>query len=310
MIPSSLRNVLVAGALIVLGALALAGCGPKAGGQLFPNVRPSVELTYAPVSPDRTNPYFYAYPVNWSGDDPDGRVDHYEYAIDPPTVVVYDTTKCSNGDTCWVTTKKNSEIVFFRASHPDSIKPFKTPTASDFHVFVIKAVDDRGAESARKYRAFFAYTIAPTVRILNPIPSALLFAQVTPSVRVDWTGSDIDGQFSQKPVKYKYKMLDLSDLDNQIFRANPDSLRRREAATNWAGWDSTAADTQFVQFTNLTPRRSYMFVLIGFDEAGAYSPLKVMLQNCTAISLGVGMKRRSPKPNISKACQIAKGTAR
>jgi hypothetical protein len=286
MIPSSLRNVLVAGALIVLGALALTGCGKKPGGTLLPNVRPSVELTNAPVSPDRSNPYFYAYRVDWSGDDPDGRVDHYEYAIDPPTVVVHDTTKCNDGDTCWVTTKKNEEIVFFRATQPDPIKPATPPTASDFHVFVIKAVDDRGAQSEPKFRAFFAYTIAPTVRILNPIPSPLLFAQVTPSVRVDWTGSDIDGQFSQKPVKYKYRMLDLGDPENQVFRANPDSLRRREVATNWAGWDSTAADTQFVQFTNLTPNHSYMFVLIGFDEAGAYSPVFSLNSNMLQLTAG------------------------
>jgi hypothetical protein len=201
-------------------------------------------------------------------------------------MVVRDTTKCNDGDTCWVSTKKNEEIIFFRATQPDSIQGTKPPTASDAHVFVIRAVDDRGARSPYKYRAFYAYTIAPTVQILNPIPSPLLFAQVTPSVRVDWTGSDVDGQFSQKPVKYKYLMMDLNDPNNQIFRANPDSLRRREAATNFAGWDSTAADTQFVQFTNLTPGKSYMFVLIGYDEAGAYSPVFSLNSNMLQLSAG------------------------
>ena len=286
MIPNSLRNALAVAALILLGALAVTGCGKKAGGQLIPNLPPQVELTNAPVSADHSNPYFYAYRINWSGEDPDGRIDHYEYAIDPPRVVTFDTTKCSNGDTCWVSTKKNEEILFFRASQPDSIHGTVPPTASDFHVFVIKAVDDKGAASPRKFRAFFSFTIAPTVQILNPIPSKLLFAQVTPSVRVDWTGQDPDGQFSQKPVKYKFKMLDLTDPDNQVFRAEPDSLRRREAATNFAGWDSTTADTQFVQFTNLTPGKSYMFVLIGFDEAGAYNPVWDLNSNMLQLSAG------------------------
>ncbi len=278
---------MLATAFLVLGALGLTGCASKEiNGALFANKPPSVELTNAPVAPDRSNPYFYAYRVNWSGEDPDGRVDHYEYAIDPPNVVVYDTTKCNNGDTCWVSTQRNEEIVFFRASVPDSIRGTEPPTASDYHVFVIKAVDDDGAASARKSRAFFAYTIAPTVLIRNPLPSALLRAQVTPSVRIEWEGSDPDGQFTQKPVKYKYKMLDLDALSSQVFLVNPDSLREQEAATAWAGWDSTTADTQFVQFTNLTPGKSYLFVVIGFDEAGAYSPIFSLYSNCLQLTAG------------------------
>ncbi len=276
MTPKSLRAGLVAGVLIVLAGLALSGCANKTiGGALVPNQRPNVELTNAPVRADRSNPYFYAYRVNWSGNDPDGRIDHYEYTIDP-----------SPGDSVWVSTKKNEEIIFFRASQPDTIRGTNPPTASDPHRFFIKAIDDDGAESARKDRGFFSFTIAPTVSILNPSPSLLLRAQVTPSVRIDWTGSDPDGQFSQKPIKYKYRMLDLTDPDNQIFLAAPDSLRKLEASRNWAGWDSTSADTQFVQFTNLTPNKSYLFVLIGFDEAGAYSPVFSLNSNMLQLTVG------------------------
>ncbi len=276
MTPKSLRAGLVAGVMIVLAGLALSGCSGKIiGGALVPNQRPVVELTNAPVQADRSNPYFYAYRVNWSGNDPDGRIDHYEYTIDP-----------SPGDSVWVSTKKNEEIIFFRASQPDTIRGTNPPTASDPHTFFIKAIDDDGAESARKDRGFFSFTIAPTVTILNPSPSALLRAQVTPSVRMDWTGTDPDGQFSQKPVKYKFRMLDLTDPDNQIFLAAPDSLRKQEAARNWAGWDSTSADTQFVQFTNLTPNKSYLFVLIGFDEAGAYSPVFTLNSNMLQLTVG------------------------
>lgn len=293
----SLRHALAAVTLMLLGALALPGCSKKTGGILVPNRPPTVELTNAPVSKDPANPYFYAYRVNWSGEDPDGRIDHYEYAIDPPTVVGFDATKCNNGDTCWVSTRKNEEIIFFRATQPDPIKGNLPPTASDEHVFVIRAVDDKGARSPYKFRAFFSFTTAPTVQILNPIPSKLLFAQVTPSVRIDWTGSDPDGQFSQKPVKYKYLMLDLGDPLNQEFRSNPDSLRRREAAKNFAGWDSTSADTQFVQFTNLTPGKSYMFVLIGYDEAGAYSPVFDLNSNLLQLSAGFASSN-GPKIHI------------
>src|SRR5262249_49323732 len=257
----SVRLAILAVALAAFGLVSLPGCSKKAGGSLLPDERPSVELTNAPIAADRSNPYFYAYRVNWSGNDPDGRVDHYEYAIDPTAT-----------DTVWITTTKNEQIMFFRATQPDSIRGNNPATASDFHTFVLRAVDGRGMNSEPKYRSFFAYTIAPTVAIRNPQPTALLRAQVTPSVRIEWQGSDPDGQFTQKPVKYKWKMLDLDDPANQVFLVDPDSLRRREAPTTWAGWDSTSADTNFVQFTNLTPAQSYLFVVIAFDEAGASSP--------------------------------------
>jgi hypothetical protein len=282
----SLRVAALAVALVALGAAALTGCSEKTTGLLVPNQPPSVELTNAPVSADHSNPYFYAYRVNWSGNDPDGRVDHFEYAIDPPNKVVLDTTKCNDGDTCWISTTKNEEILFFRATQPDPKDGNNPRTATDFHTFVIRAVDNAGERSPFKDRSFFAYTIAPNVSITNPLPSALLRAQVTPSVRVEWEGQDPDGQFTQKPIKYKYRMLDLDDPGNQVFLVDPDSLRKQESAKDWAGWDSTSADTQFVQFTNLTPGKSYMFTVIGFDEAGAYSPVFTLNSNCLQLTAG------------------------
>lgn len=274
----SLRAALVAGATAVLAALALVGCSKdKLSTTRFTNQPPTVELTNAPVSADRSNPYFYAYRVNWAGNDPDGRIVRYEYAIDPKLA-----------DTVWIKTQKNEEILFFRATSPDSVIGNSQPTSSDYHVFVIKAVDDQGAESPRRVRAFYSYTIAPTVAILNPTPSKLLSPQVTPSVRMDWTGNDPDGQFSQKPVKYKYRLFEMTS-EVQEALTNPNSLRIPQEASGWAGWDSTSADTQFVQFTNLTPNKSYLFVVIGFDEAGAYNPVWDLNSNMLFFGVSYGV---------------------
>ena len=129
----TLRLVALSAVLATLAAAGLSSCSTKVSGTLLPNQPPTVELTNAPISKDASNPYFYAYRVNWSGNDPDGRIDHYEYAIDPPPVVIRDTSKCNNGDTCWISTTKNEEILFFRATQPDSIKGTNPPTASDAH---------------------------------------------------------------------------------------------------------------------------------------------------------------------------------
>ena len=48
---------------------------------------------------------------------------------------------------------------------------------------------------------------------------------------------------------------------------------------NWAGWDSTSADTTQVQLTSLVPDQEYMFCVVAFDEAGAYSPVFSRDQN-------------------------------
>src|SRR4030095_12584605 len=68
--------------LPALAALQLLGC-TKPIQTLIPNQPPSVRFTLAPISAAPDNPVFYAYRVFWAGDDPDGRVDHFEYAIDP-----------------------------------------------------------------------------------------------------------------------------------------------------------------------------------------------------------------------------------
>ena len=270
--------VLIAAAV---GLLSGVGCSKGIKGAFLPNQRPTVDLTSAPAN--STDKYFYAYRLNWSGTDVDGKVDYFLYAIDPPT----STQVAAGAETAWVKTAKNEQIVFFRATRPDSINPTRN-TASSFHVFVIKAVDNGGLASAPKFRAFFAYTVAPTVAILNPLPNALLQATVTPSVRISWTGSDPDGQFSQKPVKYKFKLLKENDpeFDLNFALSNPDSLRSFYALRNWAGWDSTSAETTTVQYTNLTPNSKFLFVLIGFDEAGAYSPVFSLNSNMLYFNVG------------------------
>src|SRR6185436_1035002 len=57
-------------------------------------------------------------------------------------------------------------------------------------------------------------------------------------------------------------------------------------APTFAGWDSTSADTTELQFTNLTPGQVYMFVVISFDEAGAYSPIFNLNTNMLRFRVG------------------------
>lgn len=240
------------------------GCSRGLQGTLLPNSLPEVSLTAAPA--DSNGLYYYRYTLEWSGFDADGGVDHYVYAIDPPTETV--------ADTVWTTTRSHSLSVAFSAtgsvSGPDSLL-----LAAQSHTFVIAAVDDREEMGPRVSRSFFSFTQAPTVRISTPEPSNLAAAIVIPTVDVTWVGEDPDGIQSKLPVRYKYSLLGPSSdppLDEVIF--NPDLLKQRYAPEFRAedGWVEVDGSATSVRLTNLNPGTNYVFAVVAFDEAGAFSP--------------------------------------
>jgi hypothetical protein len=135
-------------------------------------------------------------------------------------------------------------------------------------------------------RSFFSFTAAPTVAVTNPRPSSLVQANLTPSVRISWNGTDPDGQFNTRPVHYKYTLLSAGSefpVEQAVF--DPDSVRRFYAPT-FAGWDSTPGDTTVASFTNLTPGATYVVFVVAFDEAGAYSPIFSLNNNMLRFRVG------------------------
>lgn len=264
------------GGLMAAGLLAAAGCGDKGTQVASTNQPPVVRLTEAPV--DTSGTYYYAVRMNWVGNDPDGRVTHFLFATDPPD---NDSSKA-----VWQRTARSDTTILF-----NSTQAFQGPggwTGEDPHTFFIKAVDDRGAESVIAKRAFFSFTNAPSARVVSPAPKPLDRVFVTPAVRIAWDGEDVDGVFNKRPVRWKYTLISQeSPLPLSVALASPDSVRKYYAPRNWAGWDSaevvaniaSPAETTFVQYTNLIPDKEYMFVVIGFDEAGAYSPVFSRDQN-------------------------------
>jgi hypothetical protein len=278
------RGLLLASLLALL--IANAGCSQKLRDKMVENQPPTVRLTHAPVSPSsREN---YAYKMNWIGYDPDGRIDYFLWAKDPKDL--------DNPDTNWVRTTKNEETIEFSAGTPDEPVSQISATAAAPHIFAIRAVDNRGMSSATVYRAFFATTVAPVVRIDNPSPSLNFEPQVTPSVRISWSGQDVDGP-TGRPVSYRYRLFGLHNPDfagpewsGQIKdnfinwatnSANADSFRKLYApefgpsdhCPTCTAWSVSPADTTETQYSNLVPQTQYLFIVTGFDQAGAYDPV-------------------------------------
>jgi hypothetical protein len=251
---------------LVLGlGLLVGGCEAKLGGIPIPNQLPEVTLTAAPA--DTSARYYYTVTLSWSGFDPDGMVDYVLYAVDPPSGLGEDTT--------WVSTRDRRITVEFKSGQPspgaDSMLISQSP-----HTFVILGVDNRGAKGPRVSRSFFSYTQAPIVNITNPRPSQLLEFAAIPTLEVSWTGTDPDGQHSKKPIGYKYLLVGASyPIPMTEILLHPsivtDTFAPDFPATD--GWVACSAESTFARFTNLTPGSNYLFIVVAFDEAGAYSPV-------------------------------------
>jgi hypothetical protein len=269
-----MKSILFTAALLTLCAVAL-GCSRKLVQSVQPNQAPTVALSTSRL-PTTSE---YQYRVQWTGSDPDGRVDHYLVAVNPPSV--------DRVDEHWASTREQERLISFPLSAARSaVVEGVAPTERTPQVITVRAVDDRGAMSEARSLGLFADNIPPTVHITFPAPGRFANPVLPPTIRFEWDGLDPDGQFTTRPVKYKYLLMNESSvppIDNVI--ADPDSLRRYYAP-EFAGWDSTSAETTQVQFTGLAVGHRYLFVVVAFDEAGDYSPVFALESNMLRFNVG------------------------
>jgi hypothetical protein len=250
-------------------AAALAGCGNQSG-TLIGNERPEVQLSARPMQQDSV---FYAVRLQWFGSDSDGQVVGFLWAVDPP----------AEGDTAWKSIERSDTTLFFRSTDPDSASirvPFPPTgvTSRDYHVFVIKSRDNQGALSRPEFVAFTSETVAPSTSISDPPPSRLTVAITAPAVIIRWTGQDQDGVITQRPIKYKYKLVSQSLVQQALGLGSTSpsqgDLQRffSQEAPGFASWDSVPAESTFKQYEGLTPGQIWFFAVSAVDEAGAYEP--------------------------------------
>lgn len=280
----------VAIALLLLAGLLASSCSKSAKSLLqVANIAPEVRVTAAPIdtnavcSPDAARSC-YSLTLNWVGYDPDGRVDHFIYAVDPQ----------DGQDTTWIVTNDNEKRLVFNAPDLSNKADFLT-ILRGYHVFVIAAVDNKNAVGPRVNRAFFSFTKAPTVTIDAPKPSPSAELTLPPSLRISWHGRDEDGVFTTKPVRYKYLLLGPGNETsvipggiNEILSTKGTAVRHYYAPEFRAdqGWTTLSGDTTTVQFTNLVPGARYLFVVVAFDEAGAFSPVFGFDTNIVRFTIG------------------------
>lgn len=260
-----------AGVALALLALSFAGCGehrslvaPELGSSSAP---PTVTVRATRIGP--AGPAgLIRYRVDWQV--PAGTADHFVYTLDPRASAEVDAR--------WTATRATSFELAVPTRSAAMVQARGGPPAAN--TFLVRAVGRDGRISPLGGISIVADNIAPTVQILQPAPSDRSRTYVPPHIAISWTGSDPDGQFTNKPVKYKYTLLTQnSAVPFQVAFQFPDSVRRRYEPSGYAEWDSTGGDTTAVTFDNLVIGSDYMFVVVARDEQGAYSQVFSMNSN-------------------------------
>jgi hypothetical protein len=278
------RNTVAACALVSLAlaaaALAVTGCSETP--TLVPNQSPTITLTSGPVD-TVSAPQTWIVDIAWSANDPDGSIERFDYAIDPPT---YRQAFANRAETTWISTRESRVTVRFRASTPDSIGP--GATASDFHTFVCAPWTTTAV--------FRRWSSARSM----PIPSRRIFRSRAPHPRDSsaptWKRRFAcrgpvmtpDGAGSRQPVGYRVRILE-SGASGEVmtYLLDPDSLRRVAIETNWAGWISVPGESTsvVVDDARLVAGAEALAAVVAVDEAGATTPYMSLERNL--LSFGV-----------------------
>jgi len=241
----------------------------------------------------------YRIRLAWTGNDPDGYVARFEFALDPPAVFseseidgvgegitsevlpgedgAPDTTrvtKVADGQVAtfdWVHTTDFSRRFNFTTPEADSTfegsRKVPLPRFHGIHAVYVRAVDDQEAVSLPDHVGFTATTVTPTAGIASPIVSKVGVLTLNPEVRVTFTGSDPDAPGGTgHPIAYEYKLVDLSGFLGWI-PVDPHWLFYQLAgAAAWSRVEETTVELHTV------PSHAYAFAVRAADVAGAEEP--------------------------------------
>src|SRR5262245_7496978 len=172
----------IIGPIILLASLLLvgSGCGNRINPLLLPNQPPEVELFAQREDASASGPF--AYRLQWAGHDPDGRIDHYLFALGSPAADARATP--------WTSTLDRAQALSFPARVPAPARAsLEAPAPS---VFSVVAVDGVGARSEPARVAFFDGELAPRVEIISPRASALVRYYLPTTVCLEWRGTAFD----------------------------------------------------------------------------------------------------------------------
>jgi len=273
--PRPLAARLAMCAAILLAALT--GCDEGVyTGALKPNVPPTIKLTSSPPEGDTTA---YAIRFSWVGNDRDGAISHYEFAMCAGNPVGFDPADTTGLDK-WTKTRAMDSVFKFVADEEDVDVKYGTTYYTRYrktHTFFVRSVDDRGGRSEAAYRSFTAQTLAPYTIInvpKNPFPGQSQI--VPPVVRFQWYCEDpIDVPWNtQEADSIRYMIVQYHRTILDDINANPASYEQY-----WKPWiayhapGDSGTSTVVGDDEVLGAMNSYVFAVQAKDEAGAITTI-------------------------------------
>ncbi len=297
----SIAYSLLAGLLAGLGLLS--GCSEEVDEVRTPNLRPQVRVTGGPR--EGTRSHFRAR-VLWAGWDQDGRVERYEYVVDPPSQFTNEeisspesapglnlrtlagpegntdtlrVTKSVDGETFsfdYVQTVRTDRVFEFSTPSPDSVYDFAhlkpDITYSGVHRIHVRALDNEGAYSETDQLGFTSWSITPESWISKPNIRQTEVVLAGGKLFISWGGIDPDPpQKASGPAGFLYKLIPLKQAGPQYnIVANIDLNTLVYEDSEHAPWIYQSAETTFVNVF-LEPEQ-YVFVVRAVDELGAVEP--------------------------------------
>ena len=244
---------------------------------------PTVRLTGGPPEGDTTS---YKIKFSWMGNDPDGTVEHYEYAMCDGSPGGFDPADTTGLD-AWTKIDCTDSTFAFSASETGEEVIAGVNKKSSYcrtvHTFFIRAVDDKGMRSIAAYRSFTASTLSPFAVIKTPVNPFLGREQQLPSlVRFTWEGHDpIDDPWNvQEPesIRYFLALHSTNIIDN--LNRNPEDFESR-----WCPWlpyhapGDSGTSTVIGDDEILARGFGYIFAVQAKDEAGAVTSVFDPSQN-------------------------------
>ena len=306
----------------ILVVALLAGCNDNNLGIDKRTANRPPETTLSSGPPDSTVSAVYKVHLFWSGSDPDGTVDHYDFImIDHPSVKDNIDGSGTNpviisvpepDDPRWLgSTSTDSVFITLADTLRSETQPSDSTGTADeirespwerWHTFFIRAVDNEGTpDPTPDYRSFNSVNIAPSVWLTEPIRPNTTFQG--PSVIIfNWDGEDPVGDGDViTPVASRWVMIDSQIDSNKQPISFPDSLYvlpERFTWSPWARWDAEDLTGRRTIRKNLQEARTlengsvigyYVFAVQAMDEAGAITPVfdKVTNRKNNAVSVKV-----------------------
>ncbi|HET9233155.1 MAG TPA: hypothetical protein VFP10_03350, partial [Candidatus Eisenbacteria bacterium] len=285
--------------ILVIVAAALLSCGRLSPRSVMTENQPPEITLDAPSFGSSAR-------FNWRAHDPDGRIDHYVYALNPASV--------DRVDASWTRTEQKSAVVQFPRAAALGRATRQGEGAAGPQIFTVRAVDDRGAESAPAFLAVFdSAEVGPMVTIDNPQPNPVFTVIVPPTIEVRWHGQDLDGRI----VKYKFQVFGQKNPDFpnildfvSLVMSNPDTLNGLYGP-DFASWTEVGGNVTSTTYSDLVPDELYLFAITALDDDGHYStvfsPSTNLLRFAVTIAPDIGPQMCVSSPSFNYCSDLGGG---